>query len=265
LHVQDFEVDAAFDLGILRSAWLRRLVLAAERWLMQRFDRVSTISNRMIERLQDKGVQQNRRVLFPNWVDLDHVFPLPAEPSLRGEWGVSDSEIVVLYSGNMGEKQGLEILIDAASRLKDSKTIRFILCGEGAARHRLEKYAHGLPNILFKPLQPLERLNDLLNLADIHALPQRADAEDLVLPSKVTNMLASGRPIIATARQETQIAQVVDNHGLVVSPGNVDEFVAAIIKLSGDRVLRQKLGKAGHQFAVTNWGKNEILGHIFSF
>lgn len=262
LHVQDFEVDAAFELGILRSARLRRWVLAGERWLMRHFDCVSTISERMLERLEGKGVSAGRRALFPNWVELDRIRPMAYSP-LRQEWGLRDDEVVVLYSGNMGEKQGLEILVEAAQRLRGTLAIRFLLCGDGAARPRLERLAEGLPNVLFKPLQPADRLNDLLNLADVHVLPQRADAADLVLPSKLTNMLASGRPVVATANPGTQVAELLGGCGMVVPPGDAGALAAALAELATAADQRRSLGVAARSMAEQLWDKERLLSQAF--
>src|SRR3546814_1609320 len=100
--------------------------------------------------------------------------------------------------------QGLETILEAARRIGPDSAIRFVLAGEGAARARLEGASQGLPHVAFLGLQPVERLNELLNLADLHLLPQRADAADLVMPSKLGGMLASGRPVIAGAHPGTQ-------------------------------------------------------------
>ncbi len=134
LHVQDFEVDAAFDLGILQAAWLRNWVLGIERWLMRRFDRISTISPRMLEKLHGKNVVPGKTVLFPNWVDLGAIFPLDASSPIRSELGIADNIIVALYSGNMGEKQGLEVVLEAAIHLANRNDIQFVLCGEGGLK-----------------------------------------------------------------------------------------------------------------------------------
>ena len=104
----------------------------------------------------------------------------------------------------MGYKQGLECIVDVAKQLQANSNIIFIICGDGAAREMLEKSADGLQNIQFLGLQPLEKLNQLLNTADIHILPQRADAADLVMPSKLLGMMASGRAVIATANPDTE-------------------------------------------------------------
>lgn len=263
LHVQDFEVDAAFDLGILRSQRLRGWVLAAERVLLSRFHRVSTISDRMLDRLTHKQVVESRRLLFPNWVELDRIRPLDVPSPLRAEWGVKATEIVILYSGNLGEKQGLEILVEAARKLQDRKELVFLLCGDGASRLRFEQMAKDMSNLQFKPLQPTDRLNDLLNLADIHVLPQRADAADLVLPSKLTNMLASGRPVVTTANAGTQVADLVGDCGLVVAPGDVEALANALLSLAQSTTLRHSLGVKARALAERLWDKNRLLSEAF--
>jgi len=258
LHIQDFEVDAAFELGILKAEWLRKLVLYVERWLMRNFDRVSTISNSMVAKLVEKGVGQDKSALFPNWVDMAIIFPREQVSPLRNLLGFPAEKIVALYSGNIGEKQGLDIVLEAASRLVSNPKIQFVLCGEGAARARLfEKYER-LPNVVWLPLQPVERLNDLLNLADIHLLPQRADVADLVMPSKLSGMLASGRPVLATAHFGTQLAQLVTTCGKVVEPGDIQEFVEGLLELVHSAQIRAELGSSARH-AAQAWDKSIIL------
>ncbi|MFA6970076.1 MAG: glycosyltransferase WbuB [Gallionella sp.] len=259
LHVQDFEVDAAFELGILRSPWLRNLVSKLESWLMRRFDRVSTISPNMVRRLIQKKVAAEKTVLFTNWVDIKAIFPLSVPSAMRGQLGISSDMTVALYSGNMGEKQGLEIILESAARLVGEKDIQFVLCGDGAVRQRLQQKYAGLPNVSWLPLQPLQRLNDLLNMATIHLLPQRPGAEDLVMPSKLTGMLASGRPVIATATKETQIAEVLRDCGVVVEPDNVEHFSSAILQLARDEARCVVLGAHAREYALKNWAKESVL------
>lgn len=285
LHVQDFEVDAAFDLGLLRSRVWRHVVSKIECWLMRRFDRVSTISDKMIRRLSDKGIAEG--VLFPNWVDTDQIFPLSGPSPFRRKLGIADSDVVALYSGNMGRKQGLELLGEAArlleagsfssplhtdgggqgeeagkmapSREKEVRSLLFVFCGNGPGRGELEATCVGLSNVRFLDLQPVERLNDLLNLADIHLLPQRADVADLVMPSKLTGMLASGRPVVATANRGTQLARVVEGRGIVVDPGDAAALSCAVGTLASDIHLRQRLGEAARSYALAHLGKEALL------
>ena len=264
LHVQDFEVDAAFGLGILRARGLQRLVLSFEGWLMRRFDQVSTISQNMVKRLVSKGVKIERARFFPNWVRLDRIFPIPRPTSLRTQ-NFRDDQIVVLYSGNFGKKQGLEIIIEAAKILNEqgNDRIHFLLCGDGVTAQELRESAKGLPNISFWPLVAADLLNELLNLADIHILPQRADAQDLVFPSKLTNMFASGRPVVTTANPGTQIAEIVHDCGLIVAPGDPEALTIALKTLADDSGRRVLLGAAARRVAEKLWDKNKVLESIF--
>jgi colanic acid biosynthesis glycosyl transferase WcaI len=261
LHVQDFEVDAAFNMGILPEGRLRKIVAILEQWLMSRFDCVSSISKRMVERLRAKGVSQFRCVFFPNWVDTEKIYPLHELSAMRIELGISDDEVVVLYSGNMNRKQGIEIMTDVAERLHSDKKILFVICGSGPARIGIEEAVQKkcLKNVRFLPLQPVERLNDLLNMADIHLLPQRHDVADIVMPSKLTGMMASGRPVIATAKLGTQLAKVLNGCGLVVPPKDVSGLVEAIQLLAWDREKRNAMGRAARRYAEDNWDKEKVL------
>jgi len=264
LHVQDFEIDAGFELGLLPATRLiRSLVMAGERWLMGRFDRVSTISERMLQRLKTKGVPAAKCVYVPNWVDTKSIYPLPGSNPLRANLALLPETFIALYSGSMGEKQGLEVVLAAAQLLAvDHPQILFLMCGAGAAKQRLVKSAQGMPNVRFLDLQPAEQLNALLNLADVHLLPQVANAADLVMPSKLKGMFASGRAAIATAEGGTQVAEVVQRGGIVVPPGDVTALAQAIVYLATHSKACTQLGQAARQFAVAHWQQEKILGQL---
>ncbi|WP_404308824.1 WcaI family glycosyltransferase [Neorhodopirellula lusitana] len=357
LHVQDFEIDAAFELGILKQPLLKRLVLAAEAFLMRRFDRVSSISPNMLMKLVQKGVDEDRVVPFPNWVDCDAMQPLvwPGEafgepqadastsdwqdattstaaqelsPALMerasgrssagqsdagGETGLGQSgagsgnrlasllpargideiaasaawpseledtdslspreamdalralfeipagKCVALYAGNIGAKQGLELIVEAARRTGDDPRLHYVICGTGASFETLAQACDPLPNVQLLPVQPFDRFNALMNCADIHLLPQRAGAADLVMPSKLTGMLATGRPVVACASPGTQIADVVEGRGIVVMPDDAEAFADAIARLTADEGLRVRLAKAARQYAVDFLSQEAIL------
>lgn len=260
LHVQDFEVDAAFDLGIVKADWLKRLVLGVEGWLVRRFDRVSTISTGMLSKLVEKGVPSEKTVLFPNWVDVEAIHPDEGKgQALRAELNLPANTRVALYSGNMGEKQGLEYVLEAAHLLKDEANLLFVMCGAGAALSRLQQAAKDLPNVRWLPLQPIEKLNSLLNMADVHLLPQKKNAADLVMPSKLTGIFASGRPVIAMAEPGTAIHEAVTGRGVNVPPENAAALAEALLNLLSDKRQCERLGIAGRQFAEATLGQAVIL------
>jgi colanic acid biosynthesis glycosyl transferase WcaI len=249
LHIQDFEVDAAFDLGLLKSSRAARVARWIESTLLRRFDTVSSITPQMSARAVVKGVAPSRVVSLPNWVDVSTIFPLARASDYRRVLGIPVEQKVVLYSGNMGAKQGIETLADAAALLAARADVTFVFCGSGAAKASLIERCAGLTNCVFIPLQPVERLNELLNLADIHVLPQRGDAADLVMPSKLTGMFASGRAVVAMARHGTGLYDAVSPRGVVVPPDNVKALVAAITVLVSDRERRAALGRAARHYA----------------
>lgn len=260
LHVQDFEVDAAFRLGLLKGAWARRLASAFERAMLGRFDRVSTISGRMVDLLKDKGVGGERAVFFPNWVDVGMITPLQGPSPYRAELGIPDGAVVALYSGSLAAKQGLELIPAAARELERILPgLVFVICGEGVNRKMIERECAGLGNVRLLPLQPAGRLRELLGLADVHLLPQQADAADLVMPSKLTGMLSSGRPILATANPGSELARVVAARGRVVPQDDLPSFVAALMTLAGDAELRRRLGFAARQYAEEHLARDGVL------
>lgn len=259
LHVQDFEIDIAISLNQLGKGLLRSWALRFERFLMQQFDVVSTISDRMLEKVAAKGVAPERQLLFPNWVDTTKTRPSGAEGSLRKELGIPDDRIVVLFSGTLGAKQATGLLVEAARLLIKQTAIEIIICGDGAAVPGLREQASGLTNVRFLPLQPLDRLNALLNTADIHALTQKPEVADLVMPSKLLGMLATGKPIVATALPDTEVAKAISACGILVEPENAIALAAAISKLADDHEHRYRLGKAAREYAVTNLDKDRVL------
>lgn len=263
LHIQDFELDAAFRMKLLPGIKIvRPLALLIESTIMRLFHKVSTISKRMMELLEQKRIPTERIGLFPNWVDTLMIYPL-AEPSpMRSRFGIQEGKIVVLYSGNMGRKQGLGQLIQTARILEEDEDILIVLCGEGAARHELEVQAQDLHNIKFLPLQPTERLNELLNMADIHVLPQRSDAADLVMPSKLTGMLASGKPVITTASPDTELALELGKVIRITPPGDAFALGEEFRYFACDKAAREHYGSLGYSFVQQHWTSDRVLGDI---
>lgn len=263
LHIQDFELDAALGLGMIPGG-LARWVGGIERWFMGKFDRVSTISNAMMERIRQKGVPSGKISHFPNWVDCGALKPLAQEDSLRSEWGISDETKVILYAGNIGKKQGLELLFPVAQAfLSRRPDILFIIVGEGAAKEDLARAVNEgeLNNIIFKPLQPIEKLSALLATGDVHLVLQLQGAADLVMPSKLTGILAAGGAVLASAEEGTELHKVVSQNGLgkVVRPGSSADIEAGIESLLDDVALLQHCRLQARKFAENHLHKEIIL------
>ncbi len=211
LHIQDFEIDAAFELGILSSQTARRWVERAERWLLHRFDRVSAISQSMVDRLSKLGVGVDQTFLLPNWVDASAIRPSPDEGrAFRREQGIAEDRFVVLYSGNLGVKQGLDLILAAAKLLAEDPKIQFLLVGDGVAKSGLQAEAakENLTNVTFLPLVGSKRLAALLSAADLHLVVQRRGAGDLVMPSKLAGIMAVGGTALIAAGADTELGRI---------------------------------------------------------
>jgi putative colanic acid biosynthesis glycosyltransferase WcaI len=257
LHIQDFEIDLAFDLGQLRAG--RRAVDAVESWILGRFDAVSSITRRMLSKARAKGVAEQRLYLLPNWVDVTATRPLPHKSPMRTELGIPENCFVALFAGSLCAKQGAETIIDAAQILAADTTLLFVVCGEGVTAQSLRAHAKGLGNVRFLPLQPPDRLNDLLNLADVHLLPQRPSAAGSVMPSKLIGMLASGRPVIAACTSGTEIAELATDCGVIIEPGDPDALAAAVRNLASDPSKCRELGEQARQRALDLFQHHAIL------
>ncbi|MCB2057732.1 MAG: WcaI family glycosyltransferase [Novosphingobium sp.] len=262
IHVQDFEVEAALATGLLPDAgWAARLSRWLEARLLRLGDKVSTISPQMCAKLVAKGVAGDRVVEIRNWADTRFAPDPAGAEALRREWGLGEQK-VALYSGNIARKQGIEILIEAARLLEKRDDIVFVICGEGPNRAALEQLASGLRNFRLRDLQPAERMGAMLNMADLHLLPQIAGAADLVLPSKLTNMLFSGRPVVATTEPGTGLYDEVDGCGAITPPGDAVALAKAIAALSDDPARRESLGAAARKRAAERWMKEAIIARM---
>lgn len=231
-HIQDLQVDAAQELGLIKSQIIINVLRSLEKWILSRVDITTSISDGMISKIATKN-EKAKIVALPNWVDIDFIKPLSKEESLRAELGFDKEDFIVLYSGNLGEKQGLEIIIDAAKnlRMKYAK-IKFLICGEGAYRNELVRLAEGSDNIFFKSLQPYNKLPGLLASADIHLILQKRAAADLVLPSKLTSIAASGGFSLVAAEENTSLYETVTQYeiGLIIEPENAESLEDGIEK-----------------------------------
>ncbi|OGQ51347.1 MAG: glycosyl transferase [Deltaproteobacteria bacterium RIFCSPLOWO2_02_FULL_53_8] len=262
-HFQDLQVDAALQLGMLSDSWFIRMLFRVEAALLNRADRVSTISLAMSNRIHGKGVPKERIWHFPNWSNLGQVRPGPRMNSFRTTFGYQEDKVLVLYAGSMGEKQGLDLMLEAAKRLAHRTDLRFLLVGEGAAKAKLQTKAasEGHKNIDFLPIQPPELLSEMLAAADIHLVIQKRAAADLVMPSKLVNILAAGKAPIVTAEMGTELFRVINDHnlGMTVPPEQPQDLENAIIRMVDDRETRKFFERNAREYAENQLNRNFIL------
>lgn len=231
-HVQDLQIEAARDLQMIKSKAVLSALFKAEDYIFRQAEVVSSISTGMIKKIQEKA--RKAILLFPNWADTATFYPLPQRELLKTSFGFAATDKVVLYSGAIGEKQGLEAIIYAANALQQYSSFRFVICGSGPYKEKLESLANSLQlhNVVFFPLQPAGKFNDFLNMADVHLVIQKVNAGDLVMPSKLTTLLAVGALSIVTANPGSSLHSLIEEYqaGLVVEAENQTALNATIIR-----------------------------------
>lgn len=236
MHIQDFEIDAMLGLELVKSGRIFRWVKGIEIWLMGKFNIISSISFSMLDNVHAKKIPKERLLYFPNWSDTGFVTPDTNGQDLKESLGFSNEDKIVLYAGNIGEKQGLEIVLKAALNFKGVKNIKFLFVGTGAYVKELKNMAIQLKleNVIFKDLLPWELVPALLAFADIHLVIQKKGAADAVLPSKLTNILSAGGYAIVTADKNTELGRIEEKHPGIfcrIEPENPSLLVLVIKEL----------------------------------
>jgi colanic acid biosynthesis glycosyl transferase WcaI len=213
-HVQDMQIEAARDLKMIKSEGVIKFLFKLERYIFKKADVVSTISEGMARKMQEKA--EKPILLFPNWSDIELFHPIENKALLKPEFGFKPTDKIILYSGAIGEKQGLEAILEAANQYRNREDLKFIICGSGPYKETLQKIANtlNLENVFFLPLQPFEKFNQFLNMADVHLVIQKANASDLVMPSKLTTILAVGGLALITANEDSGLHTLVKQHGI---------------------------------------------------
>jgi len=213
-HIQDMQIEAARDLQMIKSEKAINALLGFEKYIFDKADYVSSISEGMVTKIQEKAKKDV--FLLPNWADVNLFYPIADRASVKREFGFEPTDKIVLYSGAIGEKQGLEAILYAAKEFQQQKEVKFIICGSGPYKEKLQNLAKelNLQNVNFFPLQPFEKFNQFLNLADIHLVIQKATASDLVMPSKLTTILSVGGLALITANPGSGLHTLVQKYNM---------------------------------------------------
>ena len=262
-NIQDVFPDVAVELGAITNKTVIRVASWLERWSYRRADAVTVLSDDLHDNLVAK-VQgtvpdpYDRIRVIPNFVDTVRIAPAartgtPGGGAYRREHGLGGRQ-VVMYAGNVGFSQSLDLLIGAARELADRPDVAFVINGGGSARPDLERQAAGLDNVRFVDFQPAERLADVLAAGDIHVVPLRRGLARSSVPSKTYSILAAGRPVLASVDEGTEVARVVEKAGagVAVPPDDPEAFTAALAALLDDPARVRDMGAAGRAF-VERW------------
>ena len=249
-NIQDVFPDAAVETGAITNP----RIIAVARWLERvsyhRAAAITVLSDDLRDNVTGKVKPSHRdRVhVIPNFVDTEFIQPADRMTALRRELGIGD-EPVVLYAGNVGFSQSLEMVVDAAC---DFPQATFLINGDGAARTSLEARAAGTTNVRFSGYQPKDRVPEVLATGDIHLVPLKAGLGRVSVPSKTYSILAAGRPVLAAIDAGTEVPRMLaaSNGGVAVAPDDPNAFKEALAALLADRTAASAMGAAGRAWVT---------------
>ena len=252
-NIQDVYPDVAVELGVLTNRRLIGAAAALERWCYARADAVTVLSDDLKDNIAAKTGRPAKVKVIPNFVDIETIRPAERENAYREELGLS-RKTVVMYAGNVGFSQSLDLMIAAAGALEHEDDLAFVVNGTGAARPELERAARGLRNVVFADPRPAERLTEVLAAADVHVVPLKRGLARSSVPSKTYSILAAARPLIASVDAGSEVARVVEQSGagLAVPPEDAEAFTKAVRRLIEDAPAARRMGVAGRAW-VESW------------
>lgn len=261
-HVQDLQPDAAVGLGMLRTGLFTRALYWLEAFAYKHATRVSGISEEIVDAFRRKGVPDRKLILFPNAVVLPGDRDIPVRDKFRAKHDFTAGEFLAAYAGNLGVKQGLEILLEAADLLRAEKAICIVIAGDGAAREKLEEKIRdrNLSNISMLPLQYGIDYKELLVDADVSLITQQSGSGNAFFPSKLLVTLAYSCPVVTVADEESALARAVANAqcGKNISPGHAEQLANCLRHLSENRQPLRHWGANGRAY-VEEFEQHRVL------
>jgi glycosyltransferase involved in cell wall biosynthesis len=260
-EVRDIWPESAIELGVLKNRWLIRALEAVEMFLYRQAEIIIPVAESTKPYLIEKGIPAEKIRIVPNGIDAKFLaLPSNSPAQARAELGLQD-KFIISYIGTHGISHALNVVLQAADRLRDDQRFHFLLIGEGADKEHLERLAAELqlPNVTFMNAQPRERLLSFYRASDISLVPlRRLPVFQKVLPSKLFELMGNGCPIICSVEGEAAALVERAQAGLCIEPESVEALLAAIHRLHADAALRQQLGANGKQFVTTHYMRSML-------
>jgi len=262
-NVQDVYPDIALELGVFEEGPLITATRRLERFCYARADAVTVLSEELQDNVRAKTADPEKVRVIPNFVDIEAIVPADRENAYRREYGL-EGKTVVMYAGNVGLSQSLDIVLEAAGALHYETDLVFVINGQGAARGELERKASGLDNIRFVDMQPLERLPDVLSAADIHLVPLKRGLARSSVPSKTYSIMAAARPLIASVDAGSEVARLLERSegGIAVPPEDAEALTKSIRSLLDAPEEAARMGGSARSF-VEGWASPAAVARSY--
>jgi len=259
LRVEDLYPRVAVATGILKDKAVIALLEKLELFLYRKATHISLISASFRTDLIRRGIPATKLSITSVWADPDQIHPLNKDNGFRREHGLLDT-FVVLYAGNLGHTSEFEDILHIAYQWRSDLSVRFVFVGTGVKKEELQKLASQLElqNVMFLPYQPRERYSEVLAAADVGLVTLNVNSAASSLPSKVFNIMASGRPVLAIALPQSDLAKLIRKYscGIAVEPGNLDQLKQALIELKARSQQKSDLlGSNGRKALIEHFSR----------
>jgi colanic acid biosynthesis glycosyl transferase WcaI len=273
-NIQDVFPDVAIELGLLSGKRVIQGARFLERLSYRMSDAVTVLSEDLADNVRTKitsglrtdaaEIQAEKVRVIPNFVDTSAIRPAARENSYREQNGLI-GKTVVMYAGNVGFSQSLDLVLAAARNFEQSRPdVMFVVNGGGSARPELERDAAPLSNVRFINMQPIDRLPEVLAAGDIHVVPLRTGLAWSSVPSKLYSILAAGRPIVASVDEGTEVQRTLERAGagIAVPPDDPVAFTTAIANLLDKPDHAERMGASGRLF-IERWASPAAVAESY--
>lgn len=262
-NLQDIFPDSMVNAGMTKKgSLLWKIGRKIEDRTYRSADRIITISDDFRDNILKKGVDGNKVIVIPNWVDSDAVIPVLRESNkLFEKYNLDKSKFYICYSGNIGHSQNIPLLVEAAIRISDLLSdVAFVVIGEGAAKPEMERLIHDnkIENIFVLPFQHSSDISCVYSIGDADLIISKKGIGSSSVPSKTWNIMSAGRPLLASFDSESELGKLIRkaNCGIVVEPDDIDGLISAIKELYENKDVRYLMGKNGRDFVRRFRDKN---------
>ena len=256
-NLQDIFPDSLVGTGMThKESFLWKIGRRIENFTYRNADKIIVISQDFKRNIMAKGVPEEKIEVIYNWVDENAIVPVKEEDNeLFEEFGISRDKFRVVYAGNLGNAQNIEIIVDAARRLKDNQKIEFVIFGKGGLEDEIKqtKAKEQLNNLTILPLQPYDRVAKVYGLGNLCIVACKPGFGGAAMPSKTWSIMSSGRAVLANF-DEGELKEIVENNhcGAFTKAGDLESFVSTIEKLSQHPEQCAEMGEKGRQFILDN-------------
>jgi colanic acid biosynthesis glycosyl transferase WcaI len=260
-NLQDIWPEVAVKLGMLRGEWLIRFFEWMEKFIYRHSRKIFAISDEFKINLESKGVPSEKIEVIPNFVDTEFIKPMEKANPFSLAHDLAD-KFVVLYAGNVGLSQGLEVILDAAEKLQDRREILFLIIGQGTCRDDLmaEAARRELTNVKLLPFQPESEVPEIYGACDVALIPLRHGITENSVPCKTYSIMAAGKPYIAGVDEGSTVSKLTDGVGcgVYIAPEDGDALADAVLKLHANADARRVMGGNGRNYVELHFAREAI-------